>query len=102
MGSKRASDNVIVHTGPKLFVLLWDTKSMGRICWAEQSVEKTVELPFPNETNVANRYSGISTACTWLPKCVSVGWILDCKAMAENVVVGHCDGAGVEGDPRKT
>jgi hypothetical protein len=101
MGSKRASDNVIVHTGSKLFVLLWNTKSMGRICWAEQNIEKTVELPIPNETNVANRYSGIPTAWSWFPKRVSVGWILDCKVMAENVVVGHCSSAEIEGKPRK-
>ena len=96
IGTERPSDYVIFDLGPKLSVLLrvWNTKNpMGRIFWAEQNVEKAVESPFPNETDVANRHSGISTAWTWLPKCMSVGRILSCKVVAKNVVVGHCGGA---------
>lgn len=102
IGTKRASDNVTSHAGSKLFVLLWNTKgSMGWIIWAEQNIEKPVESPFPNETDVASGHGGISTARTWLPKCVSKCRILDCEVVAKNVVVGHCGGAEIEG-PQQT
>src|SRR6266702_2454303 len=92
IGTERAGDNVIFHSRSKLCVLLWNTNSMGRIFWTKQNIEKTVELPFSNETDVANRHGGISTAWTWLPECVSIGRIFDCKVVAKNVVVGHCGG----------
>jgi len=99
IGTERAGDNVIFHSGSKLFVLLWNTNSMGRISWARQNIEEMVELPFSNETDVANCHGGISTAWIWLPKCVSVGRILSCKVVTKNVVVGHCGGTGIEGNP---
>ena len=102
MGGKRAGDDVIFHVGSKLFVILWNTKSMGRIVWAEQNIEKTVELPFPDEADVANCHGRGSTAWTGLPKCVPVGRIFDCKVVPKNVVVGHCGGTEVEDNPRKT
>ena len=91
IGTKRASDNVIFHAGSKLFVLVWNTDSVGRISWAKQNIEETVELAFSNKPDIANRHGGILPP-TWLPKCVSVGRILDREVMAKDVVMGHCRG----------
>lgn len=100
IGTERASDYIIFHVGSKLLVLIWNTKhSMGRIIWVEQNIEKTVESSVPNETDVADCHSGISTARTWFPKRVSKGRILDCKVMAENVVMGHYGSAESKENP---
>ena len=99
IGTECASDDMIFHVGYKLFVLLWNTDSMGRIIWAEQNIEKTVESSIPNETDIAYRHGGISTAWTWVPERVSKGWILDGKVMAENVVVSHCGSTESKANP---
>jgi len=77
IGTKRAGDNVILHVGYKLLVLLRNSIDiMRRVVWVKQHVEETVELPFLNETYVTNRHCRIATPRIWFPKCVSVGRIL--------------------------
>jgi len=76
--SERAGDNVIFHVGSKLFVVFWNTiHLMGWVVWVKQNIEETMESPSPDETDVADRHSGITIPWTWFPERVSIGRVLD-------------------------
>jgi hypothetical protein len=80
---------MIWRCGNEGLMIFWHASLVGWIvCW-KQSVEKTMKFSSAYEANVSDLYGPIWYLWTWLPQGVSVRRILDCKLVAEDVVVGH-------------
>jgi hypothetical protein len=85
---------MIGQFGDQGFIMFWHAELVRRIvCWKE-GVEKTMEIASAYETDIAYLHGPIWVTWTWPPQGMSVRRILDCKLIAEDVVVGHRDSEG--------
>ena len=71
---------------------VWNAKVLMRwvIC-GQQDIEESVESSLVNVADVANPHDVIKIPRRWLPKCMSVARKPNCKLLAKDIVVGHCN-----------
>jgi len=62
---------------------------VGWVVCGMKSIEKPVELAFPNKTDVTDLHAAIRPSRTWLPQGMSVTRILYSKLIAIYVVMSH-------------
>jgi hypothetical protein len=82
---------MIRQFGDEGFMILWHAELVGWIVCRKQSVEEAMEIASAYESNITYLHRPIWVTWTWPPQGMSVRRILDCKLIAENVVVGHRD-----------
>lgn len=81
-------------SGLERFVVIWNAEGfMGWIICRQQNIEETVESALANVTNIADTRN----VRPWrrFPKRMSVSRKPNCKLIAKNIVVGHCNGVDV-------
>jgi hypothetical protein len=86
---KRIRVEMIRQGGGEGLMMFWHAELLGWIiCW-KQGIEKTMEIAFAYETDIANLNASIWVPWTWPPQGMSVRRVLDCKLFAEDVKVSH-------------
>ena len=71
-------------------MVFWDAEILvGWMISRQQSIKKAVEFAFSNKANVADFYSRVKFPWTRFPQGMPIGRMLDCKPLAENIIVSH-------------